>query len=952
MTAEPRIAITSPGLSQSSSQLDGDWNTTACTPTRANRSVTTSTSNRVGRNTTVYAPIQMSRDLISLAAVFVLMVLAQSNLIDVYGSVAGWAFAAIPAILLGALIAAAKLNPSLCGPWQLVFLLVAQFIIGPVLTLHSTTIAHVLPSMETLSEGWRMTFAAFTHLLAINPPVDTGQGSLMAAWTMGLWLTFLAGTCAIARHAALAPLSMLPLAFAMLASALLGTHQGWQRVICGAGFAVLLIMWLSWCLKLFSWRRWLSAIVILSIATGIACAAALAVPQNRVVLRDRYDPPLYLDDATSPLSGMRSYLKNHRQDVLLTVAGLPEGTPIRLAVMDRFDGSVWNLSNDVQGSRSSNYRRVGNVITMDAASTNGMAKDATNIRGASKDATNIRGASKDATGQEFTATFIVGQGLADIWLPLAGAVNRITFLNTSDGVSGVYAGAAETATTFYVNTDTGTAIVPAGVGEGTVYLESGTVSERPSEERINTALAASVNQPPAQDVPDAVGVFAASIAAGQSASGATATALAATLRDSGWFSHGLDNDYPSEAGHGHYRINALLTGHAMVGDSEQYASAMALMARELGLPSRVVLGFPAKDETEGNGPDGASDNAESTNDNDNAGPTGDNDIAESTINDDIAQSARDSAIPGFDADDDITEFTGNDIAAWVEIKLEGLGWVPFHPTPEETKIPDDQHSLAPPNPQTLVRQPPVPLTDPLRDRIQPQGHSALSGVDAGVRENAPDTLWSRLWRVLGMVALYGSPLWIAIAMCCLIMAGKAILLLYDQHHGSPNARIEAGWRAVNRLAVQCGVPWHNAEKRSGTGSSTAGSTPASAITTPPGIRVPTRAITSNAYAYAAAPGTVNASRTRREQAADIARRLHIEDGPLLQLSQTADYASFSGNPMSPAQSRLFWRDVATVRSNMFHALPRIRRFIARLSLRRDLPRTRHSHAPHPWQMPH
>ncbi len=34
----------------------------------------------------------------------------------------------------------------------------------------------------------------------------------------------------------------------------------------------------------------------------------------------------------------------------------------------------------------------------------------------------------------------------------------------------------------------------------------------------------------------------------------------------------------------------------MVGDSEQYASAMALMARSLGLPSRVVLGFLPKDD--------------------------------------------------------------------------------------------------------------------------------------------------------------------------------------------------------------------------------------------------------------------------------------------------------------------------------------------------------------------
>ena len=42
-----------------------------------------------------------------------------------------------------------------------------------------------------------------------------------------------------------------------------------------------------------------------------------------------------------------------------------------------------------------------------------------------------------------------------------------------------------------------------------------------------------------------------------------------------------------------FRVIALLDGDPMIGDSEQYASAMALMARELGLPARVVLGFRA-----------------------------------------------------------------------------------------------------------------------------------------------------------------------------------------------------------------------------------------------------------------------------------------------------------------------------------------------------------------------
>lgn len=95
-------------------------------------------------------------------------------------------------------------------------------------------------------------------------------------------------------------------------------------------------------------------------------------------------------------------------------------------------------------------------------------------------------------------------------------------------------------------------------------------------------------------MPDCVDKLATAIAGGQSKGGEAAQALAEKLKESGWFSHGLSGDYPSTAGHGNYRIDQLLAGTAMVGDSEQYASAMALMARSLGLPSRVVLGFLPK----------------------------------------------------------------------------------------------------------------------------------------------------------------------------------------------------------------------------------------------------------------------------------------------------------------------------------------------------------------------
>lgn len=75
----------------------------------------------------------------------------------------------------------------------------------------------------------------------------------------------------------------------------------------------------------------------------------------------------------------------------------------------------------------------------------------------------------------------------------------------------------------------------------------------------------------------------------------------------------------------------------MVGDSEQYASAMALMARDLGLPSRVVLGFLPKNE--------------------------DGEITDARTEKTSGNGTK-------------IEFTGNDVTAWVETNCRaGMGGV-------------------------------------------------------------------------------------------------------------------------------------------------------------------------------------------------------------------------------------------------------------------------------------
>ena len=60
-------------------------------------------------------PLLGARTLISVAVIALTSLIAASNLLDVYGSAAMWAVAAVPATLLGALIAYAGYRTRACA---------------------------------------------------------------------------------------------------------------------------------------------------------------------------------------------------------------------------------------------------------------------------------------------------------------------------------------------------------------------------------------------------------------------------------------------------------------------------------------------------------------------------------------------------------------------------------------------------------------------------------------------------------------------------------------------------------------------------------------------------------------------------------------------------------------------------------------------------------------------
>lgn len=146
------------------------------------------------------------------------------------------------------------------------------------------------------------------------------------------------------------------------------------------------------------------------------------------------------------------------------------------------------------------------------------------------------------------------------------------------------------------------------------------------------------------------------------------------------------------------------------------------------------------------------------------------------------------------------------------------------------------------------------------------------------------------------VALYGSPLWTLLIVCGLILMFKAMLLARARRHGSPKARVAAGWNAIRMLAEQSGI---------------------------------------------------TAKGTRRDQAGAIARQLGTDDQALIQLGREADYATFSGQDIESGQATTYWTGVDQLRKAMLASLPRFRRIRTRLSLKSvAILSNRHAAKPH------
>jgi transglutaminase-like putative cysteine protease len=467
----------------------------------------------------------------------------------------GWWFLVVG--VLGLVLGAAATEVSRRWGWPIaapILLAVAVFVLvgGPV-CLHRTFVPVAL--LDEAIRGWK-------DLLTTLPPVDGTGRLLVLPWLLGLVTGVVGGLLVGLRAAALPVLAPLGLLAGVI---LLGLARPQSLWLDGGVLAVLAIGWVVLRVndgavhvgrsRAAVARRGAAGAVMLAVAGAIALPAGhAAAGGGRVVLRSHVVPPFDIGRYGSPLASFRRYVDDHGhpdpanlyEKTLFTVTGVPAGTRVRFAALDRYDGTVWAASSQ-PGPDS--FQRVSSTIE------------------------------NPTVGRKVDVAVTLGQGYDGVWLPTVGALQSMHFDNDDPSLK---------ADSFRYDLATSTGIVPTGLTPGDRYHFTGVLGDDALTE----------DTPPAADLTDnsTAAAFldtqATQWSAGASEPMRRVFAIADYLKTHGKYSDGVDAaERMYHAGHYRKRLfDDFVNAPIMVGDDEQYAATMALMANRVGVPARVVMG--------------------------------------------------------------------------------------------------------------------------------------------------------------------------------------------------------------------------------------------------------------------------------------------------------------------------------------------------------------------------
>lgn len=655
--------------------------------------------------------------------VVLLIVLGTIALLGFHSTYAGWTFllAGVAGLLLGAAIA--LLAHRLGQPVVVLAVLTVAvfFLLGGVVALHGLGGSAVLPVPDTLRTLADNSVHGWKKLLTTLPPVDGGP-LLTLPYLLGLVCGATGTTLAARIRLPLAPVAAPVVLLGLVI--LLGTQSPTGVAVQAGCFATLVIAWVvarGHRLRTLrqqlgtGGRRLTRRITAVALCLGAAAVAVAAGPHlpglgdDRVVLRSHIEPPFNVGQYPSPLAGFRVYTKGYQTKdpdrklygkPLLKVTGLPPGTRVRFAALDHYDGDVWAAANDsglVDGPADT-FQKVGSTIDNPSIEAHG--------------------------GRRVSGTVTVEKAFSGVWVPTVGDLTGISFTKP-DGQTG--------SDVFRYNLASSTGVFPSGLRPGDRYHFSAVV---PDDRLTASTTAWSGGTTYAADAARFQSI-ADELAGGGRSPMQQVLAVAAKLKADGTYTDGEPPNEQYPAGHSLRRLaDFIAKGSQMAGDDEQYAAMMAILANQLGVPARVVVG----------------------------------------------------AIPEADG-----IVRGKDVHAWVELRAgdgswRTLDWDKFMSTrkPQQQSPQSEQLVEGKVVPPPAPVRPPSTTGDPLDDSVDQKAHSHTA-PDAG--HGIPGYL-----RVL--LVYVGGPLLLVVLLGGVIVGVKAWRRRRRRTTGPPSRRLALGWREI------------------------------------------------------------------------------------------------------------------------------------------------------------
>lgn len=209
------------------------------------------------------------------------------------------------------------------------------------------------------------------------------------------------------------------------------------------------------------------------------------------------------------------------------------------------------------------------------------------------------------------------------------------------------------------NPETNTLAVPNGVSDGLTYtVEALVAPERTDEELRTETLDVVEGSVDLEALPPQIRNLAADVTEGIDHGWGQIAAIRDLFEDEGFY----DKSTRVPPGHSYYRLAQFLSDpDQIVGYEEQYAAGAALIARIADLPTRVVVGYEVEPDR----------------------------WVDGTL-----------------------EVRSSDASAWIEVRVDDVGWVPVSVSPPRSREPQTENAVASEDQVATPNPPPPPQVPP------------------------------------------------------------------------------------------------------------------------------------------------------------------------------------------------------------------------------------------------